>query len=64
MDTQPSGYVSTMSNSTASAMGSDELTLQLWYLKHGVPVGSPESRESSNTGDVLTLVDYIILSNS
>lgn len=66
IDTRPSGSVSMMSNSAsaASASGMDGLTLQLRYLKRGVDVGSPESRESVNTGGVLPLADYIVLSNS
>jgi len=63
-DTRPSASMSEMRNSAASEWGKDELTLQLRYLKKGVPVGSPESRESSNTGGVLALADYIVISNS
>jgi hypothetical protein len=50
IDTRPSGSVSMMSNSAASASGASGLMLQLRYLKRGVDVGSFESRESSNTG--------------
>eukprot|EP00804_Cyclotella_cryptica_P000207 CCRYP_016194-RA/>CCRYP_016194-RA protein AED:0.33 eAED:0.33 QI:0/-1/0/1/-1/1/1/0/415 len=65
IDTRPSGSVSMMSNaaSSASASGMEGLTLQLRYLKRGVDVGSPESRESTNTGGVLTLADYLVLTN-
>jgi hypothetical protein len=61
IDTRPSGSVSMMSNSAASASGASGLTLQLRYLKRGVGVGSFESRESSNTGGVLALADYIVI---
>lgn len=61
IDTRPSGSVSMMSNSAA---GADSLTLQLRYLKQGVAVGSPESKESSNTGGVLALADYVVVSKS
>ena len=64
IDTRPSGSVSMASNSAATAAGADGLTLQLRYLKQGVAVGSPESRESSNTGGVLAFADYIVVSNS
>ena len=66
IDTRPSGSVSMASNtaSAASQSGMDGLSLQLRYLKKGVEVGSPESRDSSNTGGVLALADYIVLSNS
>eukprot|EP00581_Thalassiosira_minuscula_P017573 CAMPEP_0183714406 /NCGR_PEP_ID=MMETSP0737-20130205/8922_1 /TAXON_ID=385413 /ORGANISM="Thalassiosira miniscula, Strain CCMP1093" /LENGTH=437 /DNA_ID=CAMNT_0025943325 /DNA_START=115 /DNA_END=1428 /DNA_ORIENTATION=+ len=60
IDTRPSGSVSMVANEN----GKDNLTLQLRYLKQGVPVGSPESRESSNTGGVLALADYIVVSQS
>ena len=64
IDTRPSGSVSMMSNSAASASGADGLTLQLRYLKHGVDEGSIESRESINTGGVLALADYIVISST
>jgi hypothetical protein len=64
IDTRPSGSVSMMSNSAASASGASGLTLQLRYLKRGVDVGSFESRESSNTGGVLALADYIVISST
>ena len=66
IDTRPSGSVSFMANSAsaASPSGTDGLTLQLRYLKKGIHAGSPESRDSSNTGGVLALADYIILSQS
>jgi len=63
IDTRPSGSVSMTSNSAASALGTDQLTLQLRYLKQGVTAGSLESRESTNTGGVLALADYIVVSN-
>ena len=63
IDTRPSGSVSMDSTGRMStASGADELTLQLRYLKKGVDVGSPESRSSLNTGGVLALADYIIVS--
>ena len=64
IDTRPSGSVSMMSNSAASASGASGLALQLRYLKRGVDVGSFESRESSNTGGVLALADYIVISST
>ena len=66
IDTRPSGSVSMMSNSAsaASALGDNGLSLQLRYLKQGVDVVSTESRESRNTGGVLPLADYIVVSKS
>jgi len=66
IDTRPSGSVSMVTNaaSAASALGNDGMSLQLRYLKQGIAAGSPESRESSNTGGVLPLADYIVVSNS
>ena len=66
IDTRPSGSVSIMSNnaSAASATGTDGLSLQLRYLKPNVSPGTPESSESSNTGGVLALADYVVLSNA
>lgn len=61
IDTRTSGSVSMASNSLVEG-GTDGLTLQLRYLKKGVDIGSPESRESSNTGGVLALADYIVFS--
>lgn len=64
IDTRPSGSVSMLSNSAsaASASGLDGLTLQLRYLKPGIDAGSPEAQDSINTGGVLPLADYIVLS--
>ena len=62
IDTRPSGSVGILSNSAASASGADGLTLQLRYPKHRVDVVSFESREGSNTGGVLALADYIVMS--
>ena len=55
-----------MSNSAsaASTLGDNGLSLQLRYLKQGVDVGSTESRESRNTGGVLPLADYIVVSKA
>ena len=66
IDTRPSGSVSMMSNSAsaASTLGDNGLSLQLRYLKQGVDVGSTESRESRNTGGVLPLADYIVVSKA
>ena len=66
IDTRPSGSVSMMTNlaSAASASGTDGLSLQLRYLKQGVEVGSRESKDGSNTGGVLALADYIVVSNN
>jgi hypothetical protein len=65
IDTRPSGSVSMSSNlaTATSATGTDGLTLQLRYLKRGVDVGSPESKESINTAGVLALADYIVISS-
>jgi hypothetical protein len=64
IDTRPSGSVIMMNNdaSAASASGVEGLTLQLRYLKRGADVASPESGDSVNTGGVLALADYIVLS--
>lgn len=64
IDTRPSGTVSIASNSAsaASATQTDGLTLQLRYLKSGIAAGTPESRYSGNTGGVLALADYIVMS--
>lgn len=64
IDTRPSGSVGIAANtaSAASPSGTDGLTLQLRYLKRGIQAGSPEAREASNTGGVLPLADYIVLS--
>ena len=66
IDTRPSGSVSMESNtaSAGSKIGNNGLSLQLRYLKKGIDVGSPESRESSATGGVLPLADYLVLSKS
>ena len=64
IDTRPSGSVSIVSNSAASASGVDGLTLQLRYPKLGVDVNSFESREESNTGGVLALADFIVVTKS
>jgi hypothetical protein len=64
IDTRPSGSVSMKSNTIASTSGADGLTLQLRYLKRGVDVESLESSESSSTGGVLALADYIVISST
>ncbi|KAL7470012.1 hypothetical protein ACHAXS_010261 [Conticribra weissflogii] len=66
IDTRPSGSVSMATNSAASAVGdgASQISLQLRYLKEGVNMGSPESRKPENTGGVLPLADYIVLSQS
>lgn len=66
IDTRPSGSVSMESNtaSAGSKIGNNGLSLQLRYLKKGIDGASPESRESSATGGVLPLADYIVLSKS
>ena len=64
IDTRPSGSVSMMSNVAAYASGPNDLTLQLRYLKEGVAVGSEESRLPENTGGVLALADYLVLSDA
>ena len=64
IDTRPTGSVSMLTNYAASANGGviNEISLQLRYLKDGVEVGSPESRIPENTGGVLPLADYIVMS--
>ena len=62
IDTRPSGSVSMVSNTDASVSGVDNLTLQLRYPKRGVDPESLEGRESSTTGGVLLLADYIVQS--
>ena len=66
IDTRPSGSVSMESNvaSAASTLGDNGLSLQLRYIKKGIQVGTPESRESRNTGGVLPLADYVVLSKA
>jgi len=66
IDTRPGGSVNMATNlaSAASKSGMDGLSLQLRYLTRGVAAGSPESRESVNTGGVLALADYIVVSKS
>jgi len=66
IDSKPPGSVNMMTNLASSALepGTNGLTLQLRYLKRGVAVGSPESRESINTGGVLALSDYLVVSKS
>lgn len=59
IDTRPSGSVSMESNNVS---GVDNLTLQLRYPKRGVDPESLEGRESSTTGGVLALADYIVQS--
>ena len=66
IDTRPSGSVSMESNvaSAASTLGDNGLSLQLRYIKKGIQAGTPESRESKNTGGVLPLADYVVLSKT
>ena len=60
IDTRPSGSVSMESNllSAASTLDDNGLSLQLRYIKKGIQAGTPESRESRNTGGVLPLRQY------
>eukprot|EP00957_Ditylum_brightwellii_P118150 9010762-Ditylum_brightwellii.AAC.2 len=60
IDTRPSGTVSNILNS-ASSQFPDTITLQLRYVKEGVDFRSPEMRKPENTGGVLPLADYIIV---
>ena len=63
IDTRPSGSVSSYMNAASSSYP-DQITLQLRYLKDGVDSSSKEMRSLPvNTGGVLSLADYIILSN-
>ena len=62
IDTRPSGSISMVRNTNASMSGVDNLTLQLRYPKRGVDPESLEGRESSTTGGVLALADYIVQS--
>jgi hypothetical protein len=62
IDTRPSGSISMVRNTNASMSGVDDLTLQLRYPKRGVDPESLEGRESSTTGGVLALADYIVQS--
>jgi hypothetical protein len=64
IDTRPSGSVSIESNSAASASGVDGLTLQLRYPKLVVDAASFESRDGSNTGGVLPLADFIVVTKT
>ena len=66
IDTRPSGSVSWMSNAEAYERGGvDRLTLQLRYVNPGVDRRSPseERRLPQNTGGVLPLADYLLISS-
>mmetsp|Transcript_14906 Transcript_14906/g.22586 ORF Transcript_14906/g.22586 Transcript_14906/m.22586 type:complete len:498 (-) Transcript_14906:53-1546(-) len=64
IDTRPSGSVSNYANAASSAYP-DQITLQLRYLKDGIDMTSSEMRNSpSSTGGVLSLADYIVVSNT
>jgi len=63
IDTRPSGSVSNILNSDSSSYP-DKLTLQLRYVKEGVDANSVEAVIApQNTGGVLPLSDYIIVSS-
>lgn len=66
IDTKPPGSVNMMTNLASSELdtGRNGLSLQLRYLKKGVDVGSPETRKSENTGGVLPVADYFVISKS
>lgn len=62
IDTRPSGSVANYANA-ASSLYPDQITLQLRYLKDGTDASSSEQRNlPSNTGGVLPLADYIVIS--
>lgn len=63
IDTRPSGSVSNYSNAASSSFP-EQITLQLRYLKDDTGASSDELRSlPSNTGGVLPLADYIVISN-
>ena len=62
IDTRPSGSVANFANGASSAYP-DQITLQLRYLKDGIDASSSEVRTlPSSTGGVLSLADYIVIS--
>ena len=61
IDTRPPGSVSSVPNSD-SAENPDGITLQLRYVKDGVDRSSPDRYLPSNTGGVLPLADFIVIS--
>jgi len=63
IDTRPSGSVSNYVNADSSSYP-DQITLQLRYLKDGVSFSSPDRLLPENTGGVLPLADYIVISNT
>jgi hypothetical protein len=63
IDTRPSGSASAYMNA-ASSQFPDTITLQLRYLKEGILPSSEGSELPSNTGGVLPLADYIVISNA
>jgi hypothetical protein len=63
IDTRPSGSVSNYINADSS-LYPDQITLQLRYLKDGVSFSSPDRSLPENTGGVLPLADYIVISNT
>ena len=63
IDTRPSGSVSNYANAASSSFP-EQITLQLRYLKDDVDASSQEVRSlPSSTGGVLSLADYIVISN-
>lgn len=64
IDTRPSGSVASYAQAYSS-LYPDQITLQLRYLKDGVDASSSEIRNSpDSTGGVLSLADYIVISNA
>jgi hypothetical protein len=64
IDTRPSGSVSSYANAASSSYP-DQITLQLRYLKDDVDSSIQDVRSlPSSTGGVLSLADYIVISNS
>jgi hypothetical protein len=63
IDTRPSGSADAYRNAYSSAFP-DQLTLQLRYLKDDVNLLSADRSLPSNTGGVLSLADYIVVSNA
>ena len=63
IDTRPSGSISYYTNAASSSFP-EEITLQVRYLKDDVDASSIEARSlPSNTGGVLSLSDYIVISS-
>jgi hypothetical protein len=63
IDTRPSGSVLNYANADSS-LYPDQITLQLRYLKDGVSFSSPDQSLPENTGGVLSLADYIVISKT